>query len=173
MSNSSGGWGGEKWYWKNTDTQGYILCSVVALQSNYWLPTQKNFDNNKYPERTLRFEDALTTLNKREQCRQKHHTAKHVKFCCTKWNAISMHETALQYYLSSHCFTRQCKMCDIHTLFANRLFTGKNMEYVLVCRNKICCVCSPTNAKLKLITKTSNNCVLHLESVISQYIGFT
>jgi hypothetical protein len=125
---------------KHRCTRLYTLCSVVALQSNFCLPTQKNFDNSKYPERTLRFEDALTTLNKREQYRQKHHTAKHVKFCCTKRNAISMHETALQYHLSSHCFARQCKMCDIHTLFANRLFTGKkNTEYVLVCRNKICC----------------------------------
>jgi len=89
------------------------------------LPTQKNFDNNKYPERTLRFEDALTTLNKREQCRQKQHAAKHVKFCCTKQNAISMHETVLQYYLSSHCFTRQCKICDIHTLFAKQTLHRK------------------------------------------------
>jgi len=53
----------------------------------------------------------------------------------------------------------------------NRLFTGENTEYVLVCTNKICCMCSSINAKLKLITKTSNNCVLYLESVISQYKG--
>jgi len=35
----------------------------------------------------------------------------------------------------------------------------------------VVCVFSSTNAKLKLITKTSNNCVLYLESVISQYTG--
>lgn len=161
----------KKWYWKHTDAQGYTLCSVVASQSNYWLPTQITFDNKKYPERTLRFKDALTTLSKREQCRQKHHIGNHVKFCCTKQNAISMHEKALQNDLSLHCSTRQCETVQHTYDVCSRLFTWKSTEYVLVCRNKICCVHSSTNARLKWIIKTSNNCILYLESVISQHIG--
>lgn len=143
---------------------------MIALQSSYWLPTQKTFDNKMYPERTLSFKDVLTTLNKREQCRQKHHTAKHVKFCCTKQNAISMHETALQNNWSLHCFTCQCETVQHTYNVCSRLFRWKSTQYVLACRNKICCVCSSTNAKLKLITKTSNNCILYLEPVISQHI---
>jgi len=144
---------------------------VVALQSKYSLPTQKTFDNKKCPERTPKFAEALTTLNKREQCRQKHHIAKHVKFCCTKQNTISTHEKALQNNLSLHCFTCQCETVQHTYDDCSRLFTWKSTECVLVCRNKICCVCSSTNAKLKLIIKTSNNCLLYLESVISQHFG--
>jgi hypothetical protein len=46
-------------------------------------------------ERSLAFEDALTTLNKTEQCREKNQTAKHVKICYANQNVSHMQEVAL------------------------------------------------------------------------------
>jgi hypothetical protein len=73
--------------------------------------------------------------------------------------------------MSSHCFTRQCKMFDIYTLFANTLHRKKHRIYFGMQKQKqnLLCVCSPTNAKMKLITKFQQLCIILRISYFTVY----